>query len=572
MAASPRSAASAVRALEKLRARFSPEERETKRRLLETLRQREIRDHRTLFRYHEALLFVRSYPDDEKILVLARSECERLGARVEALRRRSRRDALRLDESGMAGTAVRHPYDLVTARKLIAWYGDAIEIDWEEFEETAKLDAVLPLVAAWAENDGLDLAEVTTEEWVLAAKGGGARSSLRWLARAIDSLPAAHPIKRHVFDSIEVPIAWRLGDSSASRTRAVLRGAVPFFHAGPLARKVDDFRREIARPMPPLRSATPKEALALIRLVTTALAVRHRALYPIEYPNPEDVLVAEPGRGYTTVLYGMLPGQRLPIESDYGALLLKNGYPIGYGVGALLFDQMEIAVNVFDTWRGGEASWLFAQFVRAFRSHFGCRRYKIVKYQIGDENEEGLKSGSFWFYYKLGFRSADPAIRRLAEREHAKIRKNPRHRTDRATLKELATSDLFFAPGGSGRTGGDFPLADLSLGTTRRIAERYGGDRKKAVRESADRVARILGAAGWKKRPRAERLWFERLSLTLARIPDLEAWPHEERRELAAIVRAKGRPSEVEFARRMTRAAKLRRALEKLARAEARRA
>jgi hypothetical protein len=549
-----------------LRLRFSPEERDEKARLLEGLSRTEIREPRLLFRYHETLLFLRAYPDDGRILALSRAECDRFAARVVALRRRSRLAANRLDESGIAGTVTRHPYDLVTARKLLGWYGDTLDIDWDEFEETERLDTVLPLIAQWMENDGLDLAEVTTEEWVEQARGDSGRSGLRWLIDSLSALPASHPIGRHLFDSMEIPVAWRLEDSDASRTNAAHTHRRPFFHDGPLRRKVEDLRREIARPMPALETATRREATGLIRLVTTALAVRHRALYPIEYPNPEDVLIAEPGRGYRIVLFGMLPEYRLPIESDYGALLLKNGYPIGYGIGALLFDQVEIAVNIFDTWRGGEAGYLFAQFARAFRSHFGCSRFKIVKYQIGHENDEGLKSGSFWFYYKLGFRPADSRVGRLAEKERAKIEKDPLYRTSIAVLRKLATSDLFYSLGGPREATRDFPLADLGMGTTRWIGKRFGGDRRKASRECAARAGEILSSPDWKKWPRPEREWFRRFSPLVCRIAETERWPIEARRDLAAIMRSKGKASEVEFARRMAGATRLRAALERLAR------
>jgi hypothetical protein len=471
------------------------------------------------------------------------------------------RDAL--DETGIAGTTTRYAYDFATARMLARWFPGALDVDWKEFEDTEGLDLILPLIAQWMENDGLDYADVSTEEWIEQAKGRAPKPSLEWLLDSIDAIAAPHPVRRLLFDSIEIPIVWRLGDSPASGTRARLSSAPVFFHEEPLVRKVEDFWKEIARPMPPLEIAPRKDALRMIRLAVSSLAVRHRSLYPIEYPNPDDVLVAEPGRGYRFLLYGMQPAYRLPFESDYGALLLKNGYPIGYGVGAMLFDQAEIAVNIFDSWRGGEAGFIFAQFLRMFRSHFGCEHFKIDRYQVGHENDEGLKSGSFWFYYKLGFRPRDPAILRLAEKERARITRNPRHQTDIPTLKRLAADDLY---GPIGKTADEFPLGDLGMRTTRFLAERFDGDRRRAARACADRMVSVLDAPNRKEWPRAEREWFERLSVTLAQIPHLESWPIEERRDLAALMRAKGRPSETEFARRTVKHNKLRAALARIAR------
>ena len=50
------------------------------------------------------------------------------------------------------------------------------------------------------------------------------------------------------------------------------------------------------------------------------------------------------------------------------------------------------------------------------RHLFGSDACSIDPYQLGHGNEEGLASGAWWFYYKLGFRPLDPDIRKLARR------------------------------------------------------------------------------------------------------------------------------------------------------------
>src|SRR3989304_2951445 len=113
----------------------------------------------------------------------------------------------------------------------------------------------------------------------------------------------------------------------------------------------------------------------------------------------------------------MRPLDRMPLEVNYSALLMKNGVPIGYGIAVLFFDQCEIAINVFDTFRSAEASVIFDHFFRVFYHHFGGRAFLMRRWQVGYENEEGLQSGSFWFYFKLGFRPIDPKTNALALEE-----------------------------------------------------------------------------------------------------------------------------------------------------------
>lgn len=562
----PKSVAGRVRRLEKMRNRFGAAEREEKIRLLRTLRRDRIDDARSLLRYHEALLFLRAYPDDREVFDLASDECGRFLRRVRRLGRIDPEGAADLEDSGIAGTPMHYSYDLVTAGKLLRWFGDDLRIDWDEIEDTTGVDHLLPLVAEWAENDGLDLAEMETADWIALRKGDRKVSDLRWLVENLERVPAPPLVRRHAYDRIDLPVVWPLGESDASRTLHRVSDGPLHFHDGPLLRKIADFRREITKPGPAVTPVPRREAERLIRSARVSLAVRHRALYPIEYANPEDVLLFEPGRGYRFVLYGMRHPYRLPWESDYGALLVKNGHPVGYGVGAMLFEQMEIAVNIFDSWRGGEAGYIFTQFVRAFHRHFGCTRFKIIRYQVGHENDEGLKSGSFWFYHKLGFVPRDAAVRRLAAKEEAKIARDRSYRTPLRTLEKLAVSDLFLDLRGEVRKGVDeFPLAELSTSTTRWIGERFEGDGRLARRECAEKVAKALGCRGWKRWPPSEREWFTRLAIPLARIRGLERWNAGDRKELVALIRSKGKPQETEYVRRMIGAERLRGALERVA-------
>jgi len=77
--------------------------------------------------------------------------------------------------------------------------------------------------------------------------------------------------------------------------------------------------------------------------------------------------------------------------------------------------------------------------------HFvGVTAFSLDPYQIGFENEEGIESGAFWFYRKLGFRPTDRDVLELALREEEKIRTRKGYRTAAATLRKLARSPMIF--------------------------------------------------------------------------------------------------------------------------------
>jgi hypothetical protein len=461
-----------------------------------------------------------------------------------------------------------YSYDYAVVIWLVKWYGHALDIDWDEFDATDKIDRLLPLFCEWPENDGLDLADISTRDWLELRHGGGGKSSLVWLLENLERTIPSFSQRMQLYDSLDLPIVWQLGDSPAARTHAGSRAREPFYHQDGLLKRVGDFRQGIAKRLRTIHRAPPRQARALIKSARSTLAVRHRALYPLDYASVDEVLVADVGRGYQIILFGMQPARRLPIESDYGVLVMKNGFIFGYGVGAILFDQVEIAVNIFETWRGGESRYVFTQFVRTFRSHFGCNRFKIERYQVGYENEEGIESGSFWFYYHLGFVPKVPQVRRLAEREQVKIDKNRTYRSPRSVLEKLALSDLFLTLDGDSRSiPADFPVADLSLKVTRMIGERFDGDARAAVADCTAAVAAALRCPRWMSWPKAEQESFRRLALIVAQIPRLSRWSAKDKQGLVAIMRAKGRPEEAEYVRLLARHDHVRVALEKVARA-----
>jgi hypothetical protein len=59
------------------------------------------------------------------------------------------------------------------------------------------------------------------------------------------------------------------------------------------------------------------------------------------------------------------------------------------------------------------------------RHVFGTTSFSIDPYQLGKGNDEGLESGAWWFYAKLGFRPRDAATLRLAGDEQARVRRSP---------------------------------------------------------------------------------------------------------------------------------------------------
>jgi hypothetical protein len=105
---------------------------------------------------------------------------------------------------------------------------------------------------------------------------------------------------------------------------------------------------------------------------------------------------------------------------------------------------MESGFNLYYTFRDGETAWLYARILNVMHHFAGVTSFAIDPYQIGYENEEGIESGAFWFYRKLGFRPTQREVLRLVEKEEQKIAARSGYRTSARTLRRLAASPMIF--------------------------------------------------------------------------------------------------------------------------------
>jgi len=497
---------------------------------------------------HERLCFQRAFPKGARELRRAEKELgdfERLAAR--------HKDELR--NTGIAGTAYHYPFNHAMARWLRERYGRAVDVDWRAYKRRPWDDvaALLSLVVAWAENEGLDDDDVPSWDWIRTAKGTeDRRTDLAWLLDVLAAQRFAPQLEAHLYESLNLPLRWDLAGCRDAVTRARLP-ARPFFSRRLLTGRPDDFRAEVLVPPGALRLLSPERADRVIHAARAALSQREREFHVIVHGHRREVYRVEAGRGLEIYVIGLAPALRLTLESDYGALLVRNGVPIGYGYAVLLFDRADIAINIFPTYRGGESAYVFHRFCAVFHHHFGARKFVMRRYQIGWQNPEGIEAGSFWFYYKLGFRSLSAAVRRRAEEERARLeRRGALARSGPDVLKALARSDMLLATDGTAPEAfRDVDVKRVGLAVTGAIRRRFGGDRARALAELVQAVARALRAPA--------RDVPERLAPVAALVPDLADWEGAERRALLALLAAKEGPRERPFVLAMLRHSRWRR-------------
>ena len=393
----------------------------------------------------------------------------------------------------------------------------------------------------------------------------GRASRLAWLVAQFERLPCPDAVRAPLFDSLRIFIALHPGASALSRTFVRGLPAPAFLHRDGLVRAFD-LPTLLNRPLRPARRLTRAMRTRAIDAACAMLAGLGRETDAIALAYPDGVEWHDVGRGIAVALYAMEPERRDPLDSHVGMMLFKNGVPVGYGGGWPFAGTCRIGVNIFEPYRGGESALLFAQVLRIYRQRFRVARFVVEPSQFGGTNTEGLRSGAFWFYYRLGFRPVDARAAARARDEHARMQADPGYRTPVAALRRFTDADLELTVDAD--AGPPCEPAHLSAAVTAWIGAWFGGDRSAAERTAAQSVIAGLGPVGFRAWPANERRALFVLAPLLAQIADLARWPAADRRRLAAIIRAKG-GDEFRFQRLLSRHDRLRHALASLAKLHA---
>ncbi|HEU4434437.1 MAG TPA: hypothetical protein VFR51_13725 [Pyrinomonadaceae bacterium] len=430
--------------LDELKTTFGPNEARKILAVLQKLSRRKFTDVDSLVRYHELLLFVRAYPHNATVMRAAESELNRFAERVAWLREHDV-DVSSLEHpevSGIAGTAVTDTFSFYIVRSLMQRYASQTSIYWEWFEDENRLAATWPRFMPLLAEDASVEAHVPYREWLRAARGR--QAELAWLIERFDELDATDAAKAELYDAQKLYVQWN-PPFRASRTGLRAPARQLFYHRRALIQRRDvKFDDEIVQPSTRLRKLSLREGERALDRARDASTIRYRELYGFTHGDPKHVYHTALGRGVELFLSGLRREQRLPLRAVHSATIYKNGVPIGYFEGLTLFERMESGFNLYYTFRDGETAWLYARVLNVMHHFTGATAFSLDPYQIGHENEEGIESGAFWFYRKLGFRPMRRELLALTEKEEQKIAMRKGYRTPPRTLRELAKGAMIF--------------------------------------------------------------------------------------------------------------------------------
>jgi hypothetical protein len=545
--------------LDEAKRRFGPREHVNSERILSSLAKRKFRDAESLIRFHEMLLFLRAYPQSARIIRLAESQLSSFTKRIRFLQSIDAEVSAFDDPevSGIAGTSVTDTFTYNIVCWLLQRHPTQVSFDWDWFEDENRLAATWPRFLPLLEEDAAVEANVPYLKWLNEAKGRQARD-VPWLVERFASLPLTEKEKAELYESQKLYVRWTPA-YHATRTGMRLPVRNVFYHRRPLIRRKDvSLVAELQAPPPPPKRLSRSEGARVLDLTRETSTTRYRELYGFTHGDPARVLRVSIGRGVDLFFMGVPPDKRLPLRAYHAAIIFKNDVAVGYFEGLSIFERLESGFNFYYTFREGETAWIYAKTLAILRHLLGVTVFTIDPYQIGYENEEGIESGAFWFYRKLGFRPTKPKLLKLALDEERKIAARPTYRTPARVLRQLAEGHMIFElPEAQMGDWDRFQIRNLGLAVQRRMAKEFTGDTARIRSESVKAVSRALGVrtTEWKQ---SELRALNDLALVLALIPDLARWNEGDKRDAVRVIRAKASADEARYLRLMQEHRRLR--------------
>lgn len=552
-----------VAALELSRLEFGAAAANAKLALMKQLARTRLGSARAVMRLHEALCFIRAYPDNSAVLAQVQTMLAGFSARADL---RAHRHALA--DSGIAGTSIHYRFFAGQAQWLAQHWPDKLRLDRSDIDADVRIACALPTLVTPAE--ACALIELKLPGYaVLDRLRSKDETDATFLLRRIAAMPGNGFTREAYSDGVDASYVLAPGHDTPSRTTAHFVGAAVVFRNQPPIRSRPDLRAEMVRAPRSVRRLSARDGEAIINLARGAMVTRARSLEAFSFADARDVWFVNDGdgdgdsAGLAFALIGVTPERRHAVASYYGALTLRNGVPIGYAQSDITGCSAALSFNTFDTFRGGEAGFTFARWLAALRHVFGTTSFTIEPYQLGKDNDEALESGAWWFYAKLGFAPRDAATAKLAHAEQARVQRDPRYRIGPAMLGRLAAQYLFFdlvptAP---------HPLlamAELGLRSGAALSARAASNRERAVDEASAELLQHCGVASLRGFSPDQREAWHRLAPILTLL-DLAAWPLDERRALVELIRGKGGRSERDYVARYLAHPKLDAALQQCA-------
>lgn len=486
--------------------------------------------------FHHVLLCMMAYPSNQSLLDLVKKTTSQL------LQQLSKYPSIqdKLIGTGLLHTSVECNFTYQKTKHIIQYFPNQVSIHSASSNiETQK--AVLKLILPNVEYSKIHAGEKDFKSRISEFHQSKHQTDLEWLLQTIEQSNPDGKTQAFLYNQLGVFIQWKV--SSEKDSVSFLRGAqLPtYFHTTPLEKKIS-LQDIIKQKLPTPVKLSLKEKQQLIHSAKMTLFYLYRETEPFTNANEDDITLFHLDKGISVALFGSTNNKRYSLESYIGYLVLKNNIPASYGGGWIFGERSQFGINILESFRGGESSLIICELLRVYHQYFKATRFVVKPYQFGLHNSEAIKTGAFWFYYKLGFRPENNELKALAKKEEEEKLKNPSYKSEASTLRKYTKSNIALTL--SDNTYPDFDSEVISQKITHYINTQFEGNREKAINQCFKLLKEVLGIniKTWKTE---DIDYAKQISILFCSYPDSKNWMIDHKKNIILLIQLKSAKTEL---------------------------
>lgn len=522
---------------------FGPPATGDKSDFLNLMLQSEVGDGETLCNLYDACMFLLAFPDSPAIENLAEKLLQQLRNSADFLYQKGRiKDLNFLEESAIRGTSIAARF----TRSLVSYLSNEFPVQVfmhsMQGDDTRVRDTLLLCLPSVLQ-DILPAGTENLVEWLENQANAAGISNIKYLLNLIEGIDADEKVKDQLFESLEVYTGLRFDPGIPDRAAiSVPTSSKRYVKAG--LQKKPEPAGILKKPAPKeVRLSLPeKEELMLASRLS--LLTLSRETDSVTFASAENTSLFDMGDGLQIALFGLPPNRRQAIETYVGYMAFANGIPCSYGGAWCFHHSALIGLNIYEAFRGGESARLCLELMRVYQTVCGITHFRVEPYQLGEGNDDGLHSGVYWFYYRLGYRPESPKLAIIAESEWKKISSKKGYRPTAATMKKLIsghmhirlTDDMLFV------NPAELMQRVAKLNMTAGVPELQS---RKALLQMKSIFQTHQIRVAFENRNVQKH--FEDLSMLFQHLPGLDSLPKSKAKALYELMQGKGNNSHLEF-------------------------
>lgn len=486
--------------------------------------------------FHQLLLGMQAYPTNTTLLNLTNSTMSKLLDQLE----KNKPLQHKLIGTGYLHTSVECNYSYGKVNYLIRKFSHQVLIHSASSSiETQKV--ILKLVLPSIEYSSIHEGEKDLKSRISKFNFSKKLTDLEWLIQTIQQSDLNKKTQAVIYDQLGIFIQWQV--SSHDKSVSFLRGpSLPiYYHTTPLEKKTN-VQEIIQQKLPVPIKLSNNEKENIIDAAKLTLFYLYRETEPFTNANKDDITLFQLDKGISIALFGSNIDKRYSLESYIGYMVFKNNIPASYGGGWIFGERSQFGINILESFRGGESALIICELLRVYHQYFGVTRFVVKPYQFGLNNTEALKTGAFWFYYKLGFRPENNTLKELALQEEKQKLINPNYKSDISTLKKYTKSNLALTLSESTYPNYDSEL--LSKHITTYINTTFNGNREQGLTQCFDQLKETLAVdtKNWKQE---DIDYAKQASVLFSMKPNSKTWQQKNKKNIQQFILLKSAKTEL---------------------------